>query len=213
MNLPFIDWIWRVRGRLALPAGQSGDEALGRLDPLFRQVGTTHQRTGGTLSFSKKNQAAQDKMSVFDQGQLRIEESPAGSSLRYCLTSRSLLFCFVAPFLFLGIAQLTIVVDEIDKPKLEPHKASAVAQMNPIDKALGAPVPEPEPSTDAERLMKAEEKKPSPTAAYVFAGIFAMLYGAGRLLEDRRVRALFRESLLGSGQGASLAIPEPPLPC
>ena len=197
MNLRFINWIWHVRGSLALPPGQSGDEAFGRLDSLFREEGTVHQRTGGTLNFSKKNQAAQDRMSIFDRGILRIENSVAGSSLHYCLTSRALLFCFLAPFLFLAIAQLTIFVDKLDKPKLEPAKKSAIVQMNPIDKALGAPEPDPEPTSDAERLLKAEEKKPSPTAAYVFAGIFTLLYVVGRFLEDRLIKALFRKSLMG----------------
>ena len=198
MNLRFIDWIWNVRGSVALPAGHCGDDAFDRLDPLFRQDGTVHQRAGGTLSFSKKDPAAQDRMSVFDRGRLRIEKSVAGAALHYCLTSRALLFCFLAPFLFLGIAQLTIVVNTLDKTKLEPAKASAVKQLNPIDKALGAPAPDPEPTSDAERLLKAEEKKPTPTAAYVFAGIFALLYVVGRILEDRLVKALFRKSLAGS---------------
>ncbi len=198
MNLHFIDWIWHVRGSLALPPGQSGDDAFNRLGSLFCQDGTVQQRTDGTLRFSKKNAAAQDKMSVFDRGQLTVEKSVAGSALHYCLTSRALLFCFLAPFLFLGIAQLTIFVDKLDKPKLEPAKASAVKQLNPIDKALGAPEPEPEPTNDAERLLKAEEEKPSPTAAYVFAGIFALLYVVGRILEDRLVKALFRKNLVGS---------------
>jgi hypothetical protein len=191
----FIDWIWQVRGSLALPPGQSGDGAFDKLDPLFAQEGTTHQRTSGTLIFSKKNQAAQDRMSVFDRGDLRIEAGAAGSALHYRLTSRALLFCFVAPFLFLGIAQLTIAVNKLDKPALDPVKPIVVTPMNPIDKALGAPAPEPEPATEAERRLKAEEKKPSPTAAYVFAGIFAALYVVGRILEARLVKDLFKKSL------------------
>jgi hypothetical protein len=86
----------------------------------------------------------------------------------------------------------------LDKPKLEPVKVNAVVQMNRLDKALGAPAPDPEPTSDAERLLQAEEKKPSPTAAYVFAGIFALLYVVGRILEDRLVKALFRKNLLES---------------
>ena len=198
MNLPFIDWIWHVQGRLALPCGQSSDDALDRLTSLFGQDGTSHQRTGASLSFQKKNQAAQDRLSVFDRGDLRIETRMDGSALHYRLTSRALLFCFLAPFLFLCIAQLTIAVNKLDKPKLEPLKAIPVVQMNPIDKALGAPVPDPEPSSDAERLLKAEEKKPTSTAAYFFAGIFALLYVVGRILEDRLVKGLFRKHLLGS---------------
>ncbi len=198
MNANFIDWIWQVRGSLALPPGQSSDDAFDRLDPLFRQDGTTHQRTSGTLIFSKRNQAAQDRMSVFDRGDLRIETGATGSALHYRLTSWALLFCFLAPFLFLGIAQLTIAIDKLDKPALDPPKPIVVTPMNPMDKALGAPAPEPEPSNEAERRLKAEEKKPSPTAAYVFAGIFALLFVVGRILEDRLVKALFRKSLLGS---------------
>jgi hypothetical protein len=137
-------------------------------------------------------------MSVFDRGDLRIETDAAGSALHYHLTSRALLFCFLAPFLFLCIAQLTIAVNKLDKPALEPAKPSVVTPMNPIDKALGAPAPLPEPSNEADRRLKAEEKKPSPTAAYVFAGIFALLYVVGRILEERLVSALFRKNLLGN---------------
>jgi hypothetical protein len=129
---------------------------------------------------------------------LRIETGATGSALHYRLTSWALLFCFLAPFLFLGIAQLTIAIDKLDKPALDPPKPIVVTPMNPMDKALGAPAPEPEPSNEAERRLKAEEKKPSPTAAYVFAGIFALLFVVGRILEDRLVKALFRKSLLGS---------------
>jgi hypothetical protein len=198
VNVNFIDWIWHVRGSLALPPGQSSDDAFDRLVPLFGQDGTTHQRTSGTLIFSKKNQAAQDRMSVFDRGDLRIETDAAGSALNYRLTSRALLFCFLAPFLFLCIAQLTLAVNKLDKPALDPAKPSVVTPMNPIDKALGAPAPDPDPSNEADKRLKEEEKKPSPTTAYVFAGIFAALYVVGRVLEDRLVKALFRKRLLGS---------------
>jgi len=43
-------------------------DAFDRLDPLFRQTGTSHERTDDTLVFRKKDQAAQDKMSIFDGG-------------------------------------------------------------------------------------------------------------------------------------------------
>ncbi len=80
MNLRFIDWIWHVRGSLALAPGQSGDDAFDRLDPLFRQVGTSHERTDDTLVFRKKDQAAQDKMSVFECGpvppHLQVRDPP-----------------------------------------------------------------------------------------------------------------------------------------
>ena len=183
---------------------------------MFRQTGTSHQRTDDTLTFRKKDQAAQDKMSVFDEGVLQIERGVAGSVLRYHLTSRALLFCFLLPLLFLGIAQLTIFIGKQQKPSSEAasasgkaakaHKKSAakdaakkqtVVPLNPIDKALGAPAPE-KPGKNGGDDDEGGGKKPSPTPAYVFAAIFAALYVVGRILEDRMVRALFKRNLRGS---------------
>lgn len=210
MNLRFIDWIWHVRGSLALAPEQSSDEAFDRLGPLFRQPGTSHERTNDTLSFHKKNQAAQDKMSVFDGGVLQIEKNSAGSVLRYNLTSRALLFCFLAPLLFLGFAQLTIAVAKYEKASAtavsKSAKAAADAKkaakkkvetpMSAIDKFLGAPAPK-KPGKDG-KDKEEKDKKPSPTPAYVFAAIFATLYAVGRTLEDRLVNMLFKKRLLGS---------------
>lgn len=68
---------------------------------------------------------------------------------------------------------------------------------NPIDKALGAPAPE-KPKKDGAGKSEEDDKKPSPTSAYVFAAIFAALYVVGRILEDRLVKVLFKKSLLSS---------------
>lgn len=197
MNLRFIDWIWHVRGSLALAPGQSSDDAFDRLDPLFRETGSSYQRTSDTLIFSKKNQAAQDKMSVFDGGALRIDKGMAGSVLRYHLTSRALLFCVLASLLFLSISQLTLFVAKLDKPTAEVAKKHAAIPLNPIDKALGAPAPDNSKKDDADAAGK-RDKKLSPTPAYVFAGIFAILYVVGRILEDRLVKRLFKKRLLGA---------------
>lgn len=207
MNPRFIDWIWHVRGSLALAPEQSSDEAFDRLDSLFRQTGTSHERTNDTLTFRKKDQAAQDKMSVFDHGVLRIESGAAGPVLRYHLISRILLFCFLAPLLFLAIAQLTIFIGNHQKSSADAAAKSGKAAdaqkkpeakkpdvpMNPIDKALGAPAPE-KPKKDGDK-KKDDDDKPSPTSAYVFAAMFATLYVIGRILEDRLVKALFRKRL------------------
>ena len=211
MNLRFIDWIWHVRGSVTLASEQSSDAVFDRLDQLFRQTGTTRERTDDTLIFHKRDQAAQDKMSIFDGGVLQVEKSLAGLVLRYHLTSRALLFCFLAPLLFLGIAQFTIFLGRFDKPLTEAAATAKKATdarkklaskvtdvpMNPIDKALGAPAPE-KPGKDGADKPGGRDKKPSPTPAYVFAGIFAVLYVVGRILEDRLIKALFRKSLLGS---------------
>jgi hypothetical protein len=191
VKLRLIDWIWHVRDSLALTPGQSSEDAFDRLAPLFRQTGTSYQRTNDTLTFSKKNQAAQDKMSVFDGGALQIDKSVGGPVLRYDLTSRALLFCFLASPLFLGIAQLTVVISNFEKPTPHEEKKQADMPMNPIDKALGAPEPDNSKKEDADK-----DKKLSPKAAYLFSGIFAILYVVGRVLEDRLMKARFRKSLL-----------------
>lgn len=213
MNSRFIDWIWHVRGSLALPPEQSSDDAFDRLDPLFQQTGTSHERSDDTLTFRKKDQAAQDKMSVFDGGVLQIEKSGALPVLRYDLSSRALLFCFLAPLLFLGFAQLTVYMGKLEKPPAEaastsgkdsdaPKKADkkkADVPMNPIDKFLGAPAPEkPKKDEKGKDKDKEADKKHSPIPAYVFAAIFATLYVVGRILEDKLVKSLFRKRLLGS---------------
>jgi hypothetical protein len=191
VNLRFIDWIWHVRGSLPLAPGQSGEDAFDRLDPLFRQPGTVYQRTDDTLIFTKKDQAAQDKLSVFDGGALQIDKSGSGAVLRYHLTSRILLFCFLASFLFVGLAQLTIVVSGLEKPPPHDEKKHEDIVLNPIDKALGAPEPDNSKKDDAD-----EGEKLTPKAAYTFTAIFAILYVVGRILENRLVKALFRKSLL-----------------
>ncbi|KUR77764.1 hypothetical protein [Novosphingobium sp. FSW06-99] len=192
-----IDWIWHVRGSLDIGPTQSAEDAFNRLSPLFRQAGTSHECSNNTLIFRKKNQAAQDRMAVFDGGILQIDTSMSGPVLHYDLNSRALLFCFLAPLLFLAIAQLTILTGKFDTtPAAQAIKQPAPKKpgipMNAIDKALGAPAP------DTSGKDAAQDKKPSPTPGYVFAGIFAALYVIGRWLEARLVRALFRAHLLVS---------------
>lgn len=191
VNARLVDWIWNIRGSVELAPGQSREDAFDRLDPLFHQGGTSHERIGDTLTFRKKDQAAQDKMSIFDGGVLQIRQGV----LHYRLTSRALLFCFLAPLLFLAFAGLTVAVSTFDKPAAEttakkPEKKNVVRELNPIDKFLGAPAPEKPKKDD-----KKKDEGPSPTSAYVFAALFAVLYVVGRILEDRLVRALFRKRL------------------
>lgn len=206
MNLRFFDWIWHVRGIVPLAPGQSSEDAFDRLNPLFCQYGTSQERTNDTLVFRKKDQAAQDKMSVFDGGVLEVQRSVSGSVLRYRLASKAVLFCFLMPLFFIGIAQFTIALGDYQKPSPQAAKAEAEAAkklaakkvdvpMNPIDKALGAPAPD-KPKA-AKGAPEGGDKKSSPTSAYVFASIFALLYVVGRVLEDRLIKAQFRKHLLG----------------
>ncbi len=202
MNARFIDWIWNVRGSVVLGPGQSGEDAFGRLDPLFHEYGTTHVRTPDTLTFSKKDQPAQDRMSIFDRGVLHVEHGPGGAVLRYRLFSRTLLFCFLAPLLFLAFGQLNIAVGKLEtasmaaSKKADADKKDKVLPLNAIDKALGAPAPEdPEKNGADKDTDKEKGKQLSPTAAYVFAALFALLYGVGRVLEDKLVGRLIRKHL------------------
>ena len=204
--LRFVDRIWHVRGSVDLAPGQSADDAFNKLDPLFRETGTSRERTGDTLIFRKEDPAAQDKMSVFDSGVLHVENRAAGSVLRYHLISRTLLLCFLAPLLFLAFAGATIGLGKLHKPETKAEAAAAKAkadkkqaapQLNPIDKFLGAPAPEKKGKKKKGDEPEGRNKKPTPTPAYVFAAIFATLYAVGRMLEDRLVRSLFKKTLLG----------------
>lgn len=207
MNARFVEWIWHIKGSLPLLPGQSSDEAFDQLDPLFHERGTSHERTGDTLTFRKENQAPQSRMSIFDGGVLWIDNDAAGPVLRYHLISRALLYCFLAPLLFLAFAGISIGLGRIDRPTPqelaaekkkaeEEEKKAAAWQLNPVDEFLGAPAPE-KPKKD-EKADEEPKSKHSPTAAYVFAAIFAVLYVVGRILEAWLVKRLFRRRLLGS---------------
>lgn len=200
----FIDWIWKVRGSLALAPGQSPNEALDRLEPLLDCVGTSHERTDAELHFRKKDPAAQDKLSIYDSGTLTVESTTEGDVLRYTLRSRILLFCFLLPLLFVGVARLTV---EVGKRQATPvadatKDKEPPAVMHPLDKVLGAPVPDKEGGDTAaekakEKADKSEKarRKYSPMPALVFMGIFAALYVVGRILEAALAKRLFRRQL------------------
>lgn len=200
--LRFINRIWHIRGEVPLPAGQSADEAFARLDPLFAHSGTTHARMGDVVMVTKREQLAQDPLSVVDSGTLRIDASEQGTVLRYHLVSRALLYCFLAPLLFLAIGQLTVYLGSLEKPKTEEQAKKdkkAALPLNPVDKFLGAPAPDKpkDNNKDAKKGSDGEKDRFSPTPAYVFAGIFAALWLLGRLLEPWLIRRLFQRTLAG----------------
>lgn len=199
VNLHYIDWIWRVRGTLSTDAAPA--VGFGRLKPLFEQRETTYFVDGDTLTFQKKAPLPQDKMSVFDNGTLRI----ADGALRYDMMSRALLACFLAPLLFLALGHISVAVDqwrnppEVAKAKAEAAKKRSRVKpenvpMNPVDKFLGAP--KPEKPKDGEEIGK-RNRKPSMKTAYAFMGIFFTLWIAGRILEHRLIHRRFRRLLAG----------------
>lgn len=163
---------------------------------------------GDVVKVTKRDQLAQDPLSVIDSGTLRIDPTEQGAVLRYHLVSRALLYCFLAPLLFLAIGQLTVFLGTLEKPKAEEKAKTGDAkkdkkdevQLNPIDKFLGAPAPEKpkdekKDAKDKKKDDEGEEKGFSPTPAYVFTGIFAALWLLGRLLEPWLIRRLFTRSL------------------
>lgn len=209
--LRLVQRIWHIRGEVPLPADLAPDEAFTRLDPLFAHAGTTHARMGDMVMVTKRDQLAQDPLSVVDSGTLRIEPGEQGPVLRYHLVSRALLYCFLAPLLFLAVSQLTIFLGTLDKPtpaelakeKAKKEKGKKVEiKLNPVDKFLGAPAPEKpqDEKKDAKDKKKGDDEENegfSPITAYVFAGIFAALYVLGRLLEPWLIRRLFQRTLAG----------------
>ena len=181
----FFDWIWHIRGEVAVPDGLSREAAFERLDPLFRAGGTSRERSGDVLVFAKREAAAQDKMSIFDGGTLRIEDRAGGPVLFYHLTSRALLFCFIAPFLFLAFAQATIALGQHQKAvaaaeaktpagkekakkdaakKAEAEKKGA-APLNVVDQWLGAPKPEAPGAKEKKEKAAAKVKADAKTKA------------------------------------------------
>jgi hypothetical protein len=204
VNLPYIDRIWRVKGSLSLATPLAPEAAFGKLDPLFSIDNTAYSIDGDELSYRNKNPAAQNKLATFNSGRLRIVNG--GSKLLYDLTSPALLFCFLAPLLFLAFGQFIVALGEYEKPtpaeaaKAEAkakkeEKARAETPMNPIDRFLGAPAPEKPKKRDKKKDKEKRGNERSPTSAYVLAAIFAALYLVGRILEPWLVRREFRRRL------------------
>ncbi|VWX46723.1 hypothetical protein [Novosphingobium sp. 9U] len=213
MNLRGIDWIWTVRGRIAVEPMQSPAGAFDKLDPMFHEKGTSYRVDGDTLSFTKKDQLPQDKMSVFDHGTLRISDG----TLRYEMTSRALLACFLAPALFFGVGHIGVAIDGWrNPPELAAAKEAAEKKrsrvkaedvpMNPIDEFLGAAKPEKKKEDKKGDEVGKRKRKPSMTTAYVFMGIFFALWVLGRILENVLIHKRMRRLL--TGESLALATDE-----
>lgn len=98
-----IDWIWRVRGSIPLATPRSASEIFARLEPIFRERGTTIEYGPDTLSFRKDNPDSQDKLASFEVGRLHVSGGTA-PILHFDMSSRPLFWCFVAPLPFLAVA-------------------------------------------------------------------------------------------------------------
>lgn len=200
MLLPFINVIWRVRGELPLRSPIAAEDAFERLDPLFQTPGTTYAVEEDTLTYSKHNPAAQDKLATFTRGALQIEQREQGTFLRYDLSSNALLLCFLAPLLFLAFAQLAVAanawekssVEASEKSEKDDEKPKPLRKLNPVDEFLGAPAPD---DPNKKKDEKKDEGRHSPKPGYVLAGLFFAIYLVGRFLEPWLIRKRFREAL------------------
>lgn len=168
-------------------------------------AGTRVEIDGDTLTYVKDNPAAQDKLATFSRGTLQVVREQGSTRLRYRLTSPALLLVFLAPFLFLAIAQATVFIIDFERQAEEKKAAEGKGEdkkkeeekepepLNAIDQFLGAPAPE-----TLEEKKKREEKegndKHTPKPAYILSGIFAALFLFGRWFEPFLIRRTLRRA-------------------
>lgn len=210
MNLPYIDRIWRIEGEIPLGQSLSADTVFERLDPLFQTPGTEVAREGETLSYRKRNPAAQDKLATFTRGNLQVGSRSSGETvLRFHLSSTALLLSFLAPLLFVGFGQLAELANSWEKAAMEAapekdkekdkDKPKPVPTLHPIDAMLGAPAPEdPNKKKDKDKDKDKDKGPHSPTPAYVLAGLFLAIYLVGRVLEPWLIRRTLRTAIVES---------------
>lgn len=219
LRLPYVDRIWRVQSSVETDEPLQPAEAFERLEPLFWAPGTDVSADGNSLTYSKSNPAAQDRLATFTAGTLSLEAHQGRTVLSYDVTSTALLLCFLAPLLFLGLGQIAVGLNMLDPPieersesgdgrgdDKEKEKDDEVRELHWIDQMLGAPAPE---TKEEKEKREAEEKKENgegeedeekdgkhdPYPAYVLAGIFAAIYAVGRILEPYLLKRTFRRAL------------------
>lgn len=208
INLPFFDAIWRARGAMVIDEEMAPATAFERLDPMFQLHGTKYKVDGDTLTYTKDNPTPQDKLATFTRGSLKVERQSGQTAVSYDVRSHALLYCFLAPLLFLGFAGLALGLNAIDPPDpkgKDETEESAEADEEPqqlhwIDQMLGAPAPDKPEEKDSEEGAEESDKdevkpKHSPTSAYVLAGIFFLIYCVGRFLEPLLLRRTLRRAL------------------
>ena len=213
VDLPFIDLIWRVRSSLPLEEDLTAAQAFDRLDPLFQTEGTHYTINGDTLTYAKQNPAAQDKLATFTHGTLQVTGDKGARVLRYDIRSTALWLCFLAPLLFVGLAYAAIGLNTLDpapaerEEAAEEEEAGEDRELHWIDQMLGAPAPETKEEREkreAEEKAEAgedgedgEKETHSYKPAFVLAGIFALIYAVGRVLEPYLMRRTLRTALRG----------------
>ena len=104
-----IDFLWHLRGSVALHAGGQSEAALEKLEALLKeQRKPTTERSPNSVSFHDpiwRTPLAPNwlAMSIYDQGRFWVERGPGKADLRYDLRSlHGFIFCaFGAMMLFI----------------------------------------------------------------------------------------------------------------
>ncbi|MEN7538443.1 hypothetical protein [Aurantiacibacter flavus] len=205
MNLPFIDWIWRIRGEIAIEPPLTTEETFARLQPLVDKETTECDIGDSTLTYVKGNPAAQDRLATFSRGTFTVEQQGGLTRLLYDVKSNALALVLLAPLFFLGFAQVAVAINQWEDRKAELAKGEATGEAvedeeegepaphHWIDEALGAPAPETLEQKQQRMEEEGEQKKEKlpTTPSYALAGLFLALYVLGRFLEPY----LFRRTL------------------
>lgn len=201
MKPPYIDRIWRVRGTLALDEPLEPDEAFGRLAHWFDREEVELDDGGTSLTFRKTNPGAQHKLATFSSGSLHIAHRDGKTEVDYDVRSPALILTFLAPLLFLALGQAIVgigMLNEAISAEQSDEKDEEVekepGELHLVDQMLGAPAPEQPDKNDKEKKDE-EDEDHSPVKAYGLAGVFALIYLVGRMLEPRLFRSALRKAL------------------
>lgn len=199
MKVPFIDRIWIARGTLELDELINAREAFGRLAPLFDPQEVELDSSGTRLSYRKANPEAQHKLATFSSGTLEFQTRDDTARIAYRVRSPALLLTFLAPLLFLALGQAIVGIGMVNQAVTAEEKEDEdeePGELHWIDQMLGAPAPEKDEDNDEEDDEE-EDEDHSPLRAYGLAGVFALIYLIGRVLEPRLFRSTLSKALSG----------------
>ncbi len=212
MNLPFIDRIWVARGSFEFDQQLDACEAFDRLAPLFDREEVELDSQTSTLTYRKANPEAQHKLATFSSGTLEFQCRGNTSEITYRVRSPALLLTFLAPLLFLAFGQTIVGIGMVNQAltveeEKEDEEEKEPSELHWIDEMLGAPAPEnPEEKEDKDEGEEEEDEDHSPMQSYGLAGVFALIYLIGRILEPRLFRSTLRNALAGDAQNASVGL-------
>lgn len=205
MNLPIINRLWWSHGTVSVDEALAPDEAFGRLAHFFEEGESAFDEDGTTLAYRKANPAAQHRLATFSSGILHYAQREHRTEIAYRVRSPALLLTFLAPLLFFALGQSIVGIgmlnESMSAEESEEEEKKEPGELHWIDQMLGAPAPEaPDEGEDGEDKEDEEDEDHSPMPAYGLAGIFALIYLVGRVLEPRLFKANLRKALSGEEQ-------------